>query len=199
MTYPEERKALDELFSLSYEELRRLAAGLLRGEGVARLTPTTLVNEAWLKLAPSPLIANTSPLHFRRIAGRAMRQVLVDIARKRLAQMQGSDFVHITFDEAQGLFSKSGNAREVLALDAALSELGRMSPRQLALVEARFFGGLSIEECVEELEVSEATLTREWRSARAWLAQQVRQSLHSRPPTAIAQDKALDAGRATGA
>jgi RNA polymerase sigma factor (TIGR02999 family) len=177
MTDTDDRKALDELFSLCYEELRRLASAILRGEGGARLTPTTLVNEAWLKLAPYPSVANNSPLHFRRIAARAMRQVLVDMARRRLAQIHGGEFLHVTFDESIGLTGEKGDAREILALDAALNELGKMSPRQLALVEARFFGGMSNDECAEFLQCSETTLLRDWRAARAWLGREVRRSL----------------------
>ena len=177
MASHEDRKALDDLFSLAYEELRRLAATILRSEGAARLTPTTLVNEAWLKLAPYPVVANASPIHFRRIAGRAMRQVLVDAARRRLSQVHGGGCLHVTLDEALGSVGATGHPREILALDAALQELGKMSPRQLALVEARFFGGLDNAECASELGVSEATLTREWRSARAWLTREVRRLL----------------------
>jgi len=83
MVATENEESLDQRFSLVYEELRRIAAGALRSELHASLTPTTLVHEAWLKLARSPEIARTSPLHFRRIAARAMRQVLVEMARRR--------------------------------------------------------------------------------------------------------------------
>ncbi len=176
MTDSEDRKAFDEMFSLAYEELRRLANTILRREPGAGLTPTVLVNEAWLKLAPSPLVANTSPLHFRRIAGRAMRQVLVDLARRRHAQMHGGGCLHVTFDEALGLERRAEPGREILALDAALTKLGGISPRQLSLVEARFFGGLTHAECAEVLQCSEATLLREWRLARAWLARELKRS-----------------------
>lgn len=198
MTDMEDRKALDELFSLCYEELRRLAAAILRSEGVARLTPTTLVNEAWLKLAPYPSAANTSVLHFRRIAGRAMRQVLVDIARRRLSQVHGGEFLHVTFDEALGFDSRNGDAREILALDEALNELGRMSPRQLSLVEARFFGGMSNTECAELLQCSEATLLRDWRSARAWLGREVRRSLLKEPDVCAPSDNPANSKPALG-
>jgi RNA polymerase sigma-70 factor, ECF subfamily len=181
LTDTEDRKALDDLFSLCYEELRRLASAILRKEGVARLTPTTLVNEAWLKLAPYPNVANTSAVHFRGIAARAMRQVLVDMARRRLAQVHGGGFLHITFDESVGFSGQNGDAREMLALDAALDELGKMSPRQLSLVEARFFGGMNNVECAELLQCSEATLLRDWRAARAWLRREVRRSLLKEP------------------
>src|SRR3954464_11308397 len=83
---PEQRRALDELFSLTYEELRRLASAVRRGDPSATLSPTVLVNEAWLKMANSPAIGAASPLHFKRIAARAMRQLLVEAARRRGAE-----------------------------------------------------------------------------------------------------------------
>jgi RNA polymerase sigma factor (TIGR02999 family) len=174
MSFVADRQALDEVFSLTYEELRRLARSILRGEGVARLTPTTLVNEAWLRLAPYPKLADTSPLHFRRIAGRAMRQVLVDAARRRQAQIHGGDLLQVTFDEALGLAQQTNGARDVLALDAALDRLRTFSPRQAELVELRFFGGLNCDEAALALGISEATVMRDWRAARAWLAREVK-------------------------
>src|SRR4029450_1136008 len=86
---PTDKRALDELFSAAYEELRRLAASVRRNDPGATLSPTALVNEAWLKLADSPALARTSPLHFKRIAARAMRQVLVEAARRRNADKRG--------------------------------------------------------------------------------------------------------------
>jgi RNA polymerase sigma factor (TIGR02999 family) len=172
---------MNELFSLTYEELRRLAGALLRGEGAARLSPTTLVHEAWIKLSPSPHLAQTSALHFRRIAARAMRQVLVDAARRRQTQIRGGGQMQVTFDESVNLGPSIHNARDVLALDAALDRLETFSPRQALLVEARFFGGLDCMEAAALLGVSEATLMRDWRAARAWLAKEVRQSLSGSP------------------
>src|SRR5437764_10218617 len=86
---PNDAQALDDLFSATYEELRRLAAAVRRGDPSATLSPTALVNEAWLKLRESPHLAQTSPAHFRRIAARAMRQVLVEAARRRRAENRG--------------------------------------------------------------------------------------------------------------
>jgi RNA polymerase sigma factor (TIGR02999 family) len=167
-----DRDALDRLFSLAYEELRRLAASVKRRDPGATLSPTTLVNEAWLKLVAVPSVADTSPLHFKRIAGRAMRQVLVDLARRRNAEKRGGPHgVAITFDE--GAYVASGD-EEILALDAALEELARLSPRQAQMVEGRFFGGLDVAETAAMLEISEATVLRDWRAARAWLAAELR-------------------------
>lgn len=172
------REAFDEQFSLVYEELRRLAAGMLRREQDGKVTPTTLVHEAWLKLAHSPEIAGTSPLHFRRIAARAMRQVLVEAARRRNATRRGGgQMVLVTLDESVPGMNALSEPRDILALDGALDRLNRISERQAKLVEGRFFGGLEISELAVLLDVSEATVAREWRSARAWLAVEIRRSL----------------------
>lgn len=170
-----ERHALDLLFSLTYEELRRLASSVRRGDPSATLNPTALVNEAWLKLAKSPEVGTTSPLHFKRIAARAMRQVLIEAARRRNADKRGggSDLT-VNFDESFQKAPSSGN--DLLRLDRALDELARMNPRQASLVESRFFGGLDIPETATLLNVSEATVLRDWRAAKAWLAHELRQA-----------------------
>jgi RNA polymerase sigma factor (TIGR02999 family) len=173
----EDRESFDKLFSLVYEELRGLAANVLRSEQGNHLTPTTLVHEAWLKLAHSPELAQTSRLHFRRIAARAMRQVLVEAARRRRAARRIDPELHITFDEWLPGGLPMPDARDIIALDQALDSLGRISERQARLVEGRFFGGLEVSELAELLQVSEATVTREWRSARAWLAVEIKRSI----------------------
>lgn len=181
------RESFDEQFSLVYEELRRLAASVLRHEQNGKLTPTTLVHEAWLKLAHSPQVADTSPLHFRRIAARAMRQVLVDAARRRHAIRRRDGELLVTFDESLPGMSTLANPRDILALDAALDELSRISERQAKLVEGRFFGGLEISELAVLLDISESTVSREWRSARAWLALEIRRSLGAISEDGISQ------------
>jgi RNA polymerase sigma factor (TIGR02999 family) len=168
------RRVTDELFSLTYEELRRLASSVKRGDPNATLNPTALVNEAWLKLANSPGLASESRLHFKRIAARAMRQLLVEAARRRNADKRGGDAAQmVTFDESLGPNRNSG--AEVLALDLALQELARLQPRQALMVESRFFGGCDVPEIAALLGVSEATVLRDWRAAKAWLAQALRQ------------------------
>jgi len=170
-----DRRALDELFSAVYEELRRLAGAVRRNELGVTLNPTALVNEAWIKLAASPGFAVESQLHFKRIAARAMRQLLVEAARRRLANKRGGDGVQwVTFDEA--VHQEAVSARELIALDAALDELARAEPRQAEMIERRFFGGHSVAETAESLGISEATLARDWRSAKAWLAQSMRRA-----------------------
>jgi RNA polymerase sigma-70 factor, ECF subfamily len=169
---PEDRRALDELFSVTYEELRRLAASVRRGDGGATLNPTALVNEAWLKLARTPAVAHTSRLHFKRIAARAMRQVLVEAARRRRALKRGGpDAVFVEFDD--GLEPGTGWSDDVLGLDQALEALARLDVRQARVVECRFFGGLDVAETAELLGISEATVLRDWRAARAWLAREL--------------------------
>ena len=168
------RGELDQLFSATYEELRRLAASVRRGDPSATLTPTALVNEAWLKLARTPRIAVTSELHFKRIAARAMRQLLVEAARRRLADKRGGGAIHITVSFGTELEASPAGERELLKLDTALEALAQLNPRQAEMVESRFFGGLDIPATAALLQVSEATVLRDWRAARAWLARELR-------------------------
>ena len=164
---------LDQLFSVTYEELRRLAATVRRGDPSATLNPTALVNEAWVKLAKSPEISSASVLHFKRIAARAMRQILVEAARRRHAGKRGgvSD-MNVTFDET--IPDRPSTSKEIIELNRALDELAQMNPRQAAMVECRFFGGLDIPETAAVLNVSEATILRDWRAAKAWLGRELR-------------------------
>jgi RNA polymerase sigma factor (TIGR02999 family) len=168
---PGSREALDALFAATYEELRRLATTIKRHDGSATINPTALVNEAWLKLARSPGFAAVSPLHFKRIAARAMRQVLVEAARRRSADKRGGQVAMVSFDER--LDAPVTTADALVALDTALQSLAAISPRQAQLVEARYFGGLDVAETAELLAVSEATVLRDWRAARAWLVREL--------------------------
>jgi RNA polymerase sigma-70 factor, ECF subfamily len=171
----DQREALDYLFSVTYEELRRLASTVKRGDPSATLSPTALVNEAWLKLANSPRFTTTSRLHFKRIAARAMRQLLVEAARRRNAGKRGGgDAILVTFSES--IEEPASSESQLLALDHALEELTRLNPRQALMVESRFFGGLDIPETAALLEVSEATILRDWRAAKAWLAHELRKA-----------------------
>jgi RNA polymerase sigma-70 factor, ECF subfamily len=162
------RNRLDAYYTAAYEELRRLAAIVGRQGRPATLNPTTLVHEAWLKLARSPDFASESTLHLKRIAARAMRQVLVEAARRRHTRKRSgeADAMRLAFDEeAFGITAAS----RVVELDDALTELARVSARQAQVVEARFFGGLTVPEIADSLGVSEVTVMRDWRVARAWL------------------------------
>jgi RNA polymerase sigma factor (TIGR02999 family) len=165
----ERRQALDAMFSVAYEELRRIAASVQHSGPNVNVSTSTLINEAWLKLVNSSKLELESKLHFTCVAAKAMRQIVVDIARRRGASKRAALFV--TFDEALGV-SVSRN-RDVIALDAALDELARVNPRQARAVELRFFGGLNVTEIVNVLGVSESTIDRDWRVARAWLEAEI--------------------------
>jgi RNA polymerase sigma factor (TIGR02999 family) len=164
------RQALDQLFSVAYEELRRIAASVPHSGPNVNISTSTLIHEAWLKLVNSSKLELHSKLHFTCIAARAMRQIVVDMARRQGASKRAALFV--TFDEALGV-SISRN-RDVVALDAALQELARMNPRQAQTVELRFFGGLDVSEIVAALGVSKSTVDRDWRVAKAWLEAEIR-------------------------
>ncbi|HWZ30789.1 MAG TPA: ECF-type sigma factor [Bryobacteraceae bacterium] len=168
------RRELDDLFAATYEELRRLASAVKGRDPGATLNPTALVNEAWLKMAGSAALTATSELHFKRIAARAMRQVLIEAARRRNTQKRGSgsEAVFVTLETFPS--KTTFVIDELIALDGVLEELERMNPRQAMMVESRFFGGLEIPEIAQLLEVSEATVLRDWRAARAWLAHELR-------------------------
>lgn len=169
------RQALDQLFSVTYEELRRLASSVRRGDPSATLSPTALVNEAWLKLAKSPDVGATSRLHFKRIAARAMRQLLVEAARRRNSGKRGGGAkITVSFDDA--FQKKPSSEDELLALNTALEALAQMNPRQAMMVESRFFGGLDVPETAALLNVSEATVLRDWRAAKAWLTHELRRA-----------------------
>jgi RNA polymerase sigma factor (TIGR02999 family) len=169
------RQVLDQLFSVTYEELRRLASSVRRGDPSATLSPTALVNEVWLKLAKSPDVGATSRLHFKRIAARAMRQLLVEAARRRNSGKRGGGAkITVTFDSE--FQQKPSGEDELLALNTALEELARMNPRQAMMVESRFFGGLDLPETAALLHVSEATVLRDWRAAKAWLTHELRRA-----------------------
>lgn len=172
---PPEAPALNETFSLAYEELRRLAAQVRSTDPRATINPTALVNEAWVKLAASPDFRWTSPLHFKRVAARAMRQLLVESARRRKALKRHAPL--ITLDEPLAALLSANPAsseEEFLRLDHALHALAKLSERQAAIVESRFFGGLAVAETAEALGISEATVLRDWRAARAWLGRELR-------------------------
>ncbi len=169
---PSARLAIDDLFSQTYAELRRMAGRIRRHDARATIDPTALVNEAWMKLAAGRPVAPVSPLHFKRLAARAMRQVLVEAARRRLAGKRDHGGAMATFDEA--LMTAAAGAADLVALDTALDALAVFSPRQAALVECRFFGGLDVAQTAAALSISEATVLRDWRAARAWLAVELR-------------------------
>lgn len=164
-----DKAALDALFALAYDELRRVARRV-RGGHDDTLTTTGLVHEAYLKLVPSSVPANDAA-HFKLLIARAMREALIDAARRRHAGKRGGTDLPITLDD--DVQAAPLKAAELLELHAALEELARVDSRRAAVVECRFFGGLDVEETAAALNLSTATVKRDWRVARAWLAQAV--------------------------
>lgn len=166
-----EQEALEKLIPLVYEKLRQLASSRLRAERSGHtLQPTALVHEAYLRLVGQKKVAWQNRSHFYGIAAQMMRRILVDHARRRgAAKREGGARLIVTLEEVGAPDSDI----ELLALDRALSDLGRLDPRQARIVELRFFGGLSVEETAEVAGVSTATVKREWRTARAFLKREI--------------------------
>lgn len=167
-----DRAALDELMPHVYAELRRIAAGYLKGERREHtLQPTALVNEAYLKLAEQSGLQPESRAHFLGIAATMMRQTLVDHARRHRAGKRGGTQLRVTYDE--NLPVPVQFDVEVIALSDALERLAAEDSRMARIVELRYFGGLSIFETAEVVGVGTATVEREWRLARAWLKREI--------------------------
>jgi len=166
-------QALNRLLPLVYDELRRLAGHYLRRERSDHtLQPTALVHEAYLRLIDQN-VSWQNRAHFFGVAAQMMRRILVDYARGRLAAKRGSGGVKVALDDAMNLSDE--RAAECVALDEALERLAEFDPQKSKIVELRFFGGLSIEEAAEVLGIGTATVTRQWKMAKAWLYQQVSQ------------------------
>lgn len=166
-----ERGALDRLFPLVYAELRERAHHqLARRRPGDTLSTTALVNEAYLKLTGSAHQSYNDRVHFFAVASRAMRQILVDYARRTTAAKRGGLVVSLDPDQ----LGDPGRAEELVALDEALARLERLDGRLARTVELRFFGGLSVEEAADALGVSPRTVKRDWRRARAFLFEAIR-------------------------
>lgn len=168
-------EALERLYTVLYDELRGLAHVVRRDGGPETLNTTALVHEAYVRLVPSRDLDWKDRRHFLRVAARAMRQVLIRAAERRTAEKRGGDRDPVTLDEELGAagISESAGALEpetVLSLNRALEELAGIDARKAEVVECRFFAGLSVEETADVLDVSTATVKRDWRAARAWLA-----------------------------
>ena len=166
-------RQVDALLPIVYEELRRLAAAYLRRERPGQtLQPTALVHEAYLRLMKDRPDRWQNRAHFCAIAAHSMRQILIERARARGAQKRGGAQPRVTLDE--GLVAGEPSATvDLLALDQALERLAAVDPEQARLVELRFFGGLTIEETAEAMNISPATVKRHWTVARAWLAREL--------------------------
>jgi RNA polymerase sigma factor (TIGR02999 family) len=166
-----EQGAADELFSILYNDLKRLAhAQLLRARGGDEtLATTALVHETYLRLVEPAGLAAEDRAHFFNLAARVMRHVVIDSARRRAAAKRGRALRVSWPDGFEPASEDHQMGASVLALDAALERLQRESPRLARLIELRFFGGLPLEEIAEILSVSDRTLKRDWRRARAFL------------------------------
>ena len=166
-----DEQARDELFLVVYSELRRLAAGLMAGERRDHtLQPTGLVHEAYLRLVGSEAPDWRDRAHFFRTSARAMRRILVDHARGKASLKRGGDWQPVSSAE---LVSPEFRPEEVIWLNELLDRLAEKDQRMAEVVELRYFGGLSVEETARALEVSERSVYRSWRAARAWLGREL--------------------------
>ena len=164
--------ALDRLTPAVYQELRRIARRSMRGENPENsLQPTALVHEAWLRLADARVTGWQDRAHFFAVCARLMRRILVDAARARQSGKRGGREVRVELHES--IHGAPLQDREMVRLDDALEALARFDARKAQVVELRFFGGLEVAETAVALNVSEQTVLRDWRLARAWLAREL--------------------------
>jgi RNA polymerase sigma-70 factor (ECF subfamily) len=163
-----DQAALDRLTPRVYRELRQMAGQLMKYEAPGRtMQPTALVHEAYLRLIDVDKADWQDRAHFFAVASQMMRRILVDAARKRSAAKRGGQAVRVELDEIPDFGTERSS--ELIALDDALERLAEMDPRKARVIELRFFGGLSVAEVAGVLQVSEDTVVRDFRLARAWL------------------------------
>lgn len=167
------QSAVDALLPLVYDELRRQAARFLRRERIGHTLQTTaLIHETYLKLIDQTKVDWQNRAHFFGIAAQAMRRILIDYAKARHREKRGGGEENLPLDEVA--FVASGEKRvDLIALDEALNRLEKMDERQARIVELRYFSGLSIEETAEVLRISPTTVKSDWKSAKAWLYQEI--------------------------
>ncbi len=164
--------ALDELYPLVYEELRRLARSYMKREPKGHTLQTTaLINEAYVRMVDQKNVRWQNRNHFFAISAQMMRRVLVDHARRYLHKKRGGGALKVSLDEA--MIVAAERSEEVLMLDEALNNLARMDPRRCRVVELRYFAGLNNQEIADVLQISENTVMRDWNLARAWLYRQL--------------------------
>ena len=167
-----DQAALERLVPLVYNDLRRMARHQLRGERAGHtLQPTALVNEMYLRLPGVERLGWQDRAHFFAIAARLMRRVLIESARARKNHKRGGSAVRITVDESH--LAGETPSRDVVALDDALTALAEMDPRKSAIVELRYFGGLTLEETATALGISSDTVMRDWKVAKLWLMREI--------------------------
>jgi RNA polymerase sigma factor (TIGR02999 family) len=164
------KQAFEEMLPLIYDELRRLAHSFLNRERQGHTLQTTaLVHEAYLKLVHQRDARWQNRAHFFAIASQAMRRILIDSARKHIAEKRGGGGEKLSLDEVAAISPEPNT--NLIALDLALTRLARIDSQQSRIIELRYFGGLTVEETAEVLSLSPATIKREWTMARAWLHQ----------------------------
>jgi len=172
-----DQAALDRLTPLVYAELHRMARRHMRTERENTLQTTALVHEAYLRLVDAKGLACQDRTHFFALSAQIMRRILVDAARARVAAKRGGDAPPLDHSEGLNLDEIAGSASqkstEVLALDQALDALARVDARKARVIELRFFGGLSVEETAEVLQISPQSVMRDWKLARAWLVREL--------------------------
>lgn len=167
-----DRRALDRLVPLLYDELRRVAHGQMRRERPGDTMQTTaLVNEAYLRLVDYERVRARDRSHFLSIAAQAMRRILVERARGRRSAKRGGGARKVALGDAAEVSDE--RAADLVALDDALDALAAVDPPKARLVELKYFGGLSIAETADVLGVSAATVERDWRTARMWLHREI--------------------------
>lgn len=165
--------AFDRLVPLVYRELHRLAHARMRGQPPGpTLQTTALVHEAYLRLIDEREMPWHNRAHFFAVCAQAMRSILVDAARARGSKKRGGGVVRVPFDEARDGSPAPGV--DVLAVDEALTELAKTEPRKSKVVELRYFGGLTVEETAQALQVSPETVMRDWKMAKLWLLRALR-------------------------
>jgi RNA polymerase sigma factor (TIGR02999 family) len=178
-----DQAALEQLMPLVYAELRRLASAYLRHERSNHtLQSTALVHEAFMRLVGQHGVEWRNRAHFFAIAAQMMRRILVDYARAQRREKRGSGAVKLELDAALAEGLDSGLDLDILALNGALDELSHLDSRQGRVVELRFFAGLSIEETAEVMNLSPASIKREWNTARAWLFREMTRNQTIRGP-----------------
>ncbi|MEQ1922886.1 MAG: sigma-70 family RNA polymerase sigma factor [Pyrinomonadaceae bacterium] len=168
-------KAPDELLPLVYAELRKLAHAYLKNERSDHtLQATALVHEAYIRLVDWEKVSWQNRAHFFAVAAKLMRKILVDHAREKRAQKRDGG-QRLTLDEAVSLPNQTGREIDLIALDEALGKLDKFDKTQSKIVELRFFGGLTVDETAHALQISAATVKREWTVARTWLFREINQ------------------------
>ncbi|MFN2502137.1 MAG: sigma-70 family RNA polymerase sigma factor [Pyrinomonadaceae bacterium] len=170
--------ALQDLMPLVYPELRKVARRYMRREREEHTLQTSaLINEAYLRLVDQQAVEWQDRGHFFAMATQVMRHILIDHARRATYEKRGGRAQHLPLDDAA--IVRQEKAADLIALDEALTNLARFDPRKSKIVELRFFGGLTVEETAEAMDLSPVTIMREWRAAKAWLHSEITAVAHT--------------------